>query len=400
MICIKERYLKYNRIALLAIGLWPYQQSSNFVRLQLVLFLGILISYITFQLSRLLFIDYSFEFIIKLLPVLTFLIFLLTKYFSFLVNIETMRYLIERLQYVHNRLQDRNEIDIYDKYGNIAKRCTIAMILAGISAIFLLIGIQCCPYFFDIIMSRNENHTRYLTVILSKYYIAEGKYFDIFIVYYILILHMNVTIIVGMFTLVAIGTIMMSYLIFICGMFKIASYRLERAMTNTSQSVSSKNRIMKEIICSVDIHRKAMEFAEYFICNFEASFFLLVIITVFCLSLNLFRIFQIISHADETDEFLILHVVIIIGIFIYIFLANFIGQEITDDNNEIFFTAYNIQWYVASLNEQKLILFLLQRGNRIFTLKVGGLFTASLEYLASMMTASISYFTVIYSNQK
>jgi len=71
-------------------------------------------------------------------------------------------------------------------------------------------------------MSRNENHAGYLTVILSKYYIAEEKYFDIFTVYYIL--HMNVTIIVGIFTLVAIGAMMMSYLIFICGMFKIARY--------------------------------------------------------------------------------------------------------------------------------------------------------------------------------
>jgi len=39
-----------------------------------------------------------------------------------------MRYLIERLQYVHNELQDGNEIAIYDKYGNIAKRVTIILI--------------------------------------------------------------------------------------------------------------------------------------------------------------------------------------------------------------------------------------------------------------------------------
>jgi len=73
-------------------------------------------------------------------------------------------------------------------------------------------------------MSKNETHTRYLTVILSKYYVAEGNYFDIFIVYYILILHMNVTFIVGTFTLIATGAMMLSYLIFICGMFKIAKY--------------------------------------------------------------------------------------------------------------------------------------------------------------------------------
>jgi len=39
-----------------------------------------------------------------------------------------MRYLIERLQYVHNDLQDGNEIAIYDKYGKVAKRVTIILI--------------------------------------------------------------------------------------------------------------------------------------------------------------------------------------------------------------------------------------------------------------------------------
>ncbi|KAH0944522.1 Or9e49 [Eciton burchellii] len=402
MICIQERYLRYNRIALLTIGLWPYQrQSSNLVRLQLVLFLGILISYITFQFSRLLFRTASLEFIIKMLSVITFFIFFLTKYISFVLNMKTMRYLIERLQYVHNRLQDKNEIAIYDKYGIIAKRCTIVIILAGISAIFILIGVQCCPYIFDIIMSKNETHIRYLIIILRKYYVTEGNYFDIFTIYCILILHMNVTIIMGTFTLVATGAMMLSYFIFICAMFKIASYRLERAMTNTSQSITSKNgkMIYKELICSVDIHRKAMEFAKYFICNFEGSVFILVVMTVFCLSLNIFRIFQITLHADETDELLILHIVVTMVILSYMFIGNYVGQKITDYNNDIFFTAYNIQWYTASLNVQKVILFLLQRGSRIFTLKVGGLFTASLECFASITSASISYFSVMYSKQ-
>jgi len=50
-ISFEERYFSFNRMALLAAGLWPYQQSK-FARLQLVLFLGILISFITFQVYR------------------------------------------------------------------------------------------------------------------------------------------------------------------------------------------------------------------------------------------------------------------------------------------------------------------------------------------------------------
>jgi len=49
-----------------------------------------------------------------------------------------------------------------------------------------------------------------------------------------------------------------------------------------------------------------------------------------------------------------------------------------------FLHRYSIQWYTASLNVQKLILFLLQRGSKLLIMRFGGLFTGSLECLASV----------------
>lgn len=39
-----------------------------------------------------------------------------------------MQYILEQLQYIYDNLRDNNEIVIYDKYGNTAKRMTIAFI--------------------------------------------------------------------------------------------------------------------------------------------------------------------------------------------------------------------------------------------------------------------------------
>jgi len=47
-ISFQERYFSFNRIILLAVGLWPYQQSK-LVRFQITVIFGILISYIAFQ---------------------------------------------------------------------------------------------------------------------------------------------------------------------------------------------------------------------------------------------------------------------------------------------------------------------------------------------------------------
>ncbi|XP_011705109.1 PREDICTED: uncharacterized protein LOC105460363 [Wasmannia auropunctata] len=71
-----------------------------------------------------------------------------------------------------------------------------------------------------------------------------------------------------------------------------------------------------------------------------------------------------------------------------------------DHNNHIFVTIYRVQWYEAPLRIQRILLFLLQRGAKSFTLGVGGLFIGSLECFATLVKASVSYFTVMYSIQK
>ncbi|XP_018342332.1 PREDICTED: odorant receptor 4-like [Trachymyrmex septentrionalis] len=169
---------------------------------------------------------------------------------------------------------------------------------------------------------------------------------------------------------------LIGYLKHACGMFKIASYRIERAMINEIFKNNMKNEITiyKAMIYAVDIHRKAMKSM-------------------------VFQIFQSVTSGNNKEE-LLLHFTIVGIILLYMFLANYAGQEITDHNNHVFFTAYNIRWYTAPLSIQKLILFLLQRSSKTFSLNVGGLFQASLKCFASLTSTSISYFTVIYSTQQ
>ncbi|KAH0944518.1 hypothetical protein HN011_005782, partial [Eciton burchellii] len=88
------------------------------------------------------------------------------------------------------------------------------------------------------------------------------------------------------------------------------------------------------------------------------------------------------SPTEKIEEILV-HFSFITLAIIYMFSSNYAGQKITDYNNHVFSTIYNIPWYLASLNIQKLILFLLQRGSKIFILSIGGLITGSLRNFAS-----------------
>nr|XP_012221813.1 PREDICTED: uncharacterized protein LOC105671880 [Linepithema humile] len=189
-----------------------------------------------------------------------------------------------------------------------------------------------------------------------------------------------------------------AYCQLVCGLFQIASYRIEQAIqiyTVRGIILLNENMIYKRIVCAVDIHRKAIMFSEHLLSRFEKTFLLLIICGVVSLSLNIYCIFQSMSWKYAKD--LVFSLILACSTILYMFLANLIGQQIIDHNNHVFMTAYKIQWYLTPIRIQKMILFLLQRGNKVYGLNLGGLFMASMECFATLVNASISYFTVIYS---
>ncbi|XP_071638133.1 uncharacterized protein [Temnothorax longispinosus] len=196
--------------------------------------------------------------------------------------------------------------------------------------------------------------------------------------------------------MVATGTMLIAYLKHICGMLSIASYRIEKAMAiNMQQNINQEKIIIiyKGIICAVDIHRKATKFSQVLIKSFEGSFFFLIAAGMVCLSSTLVQI----ALYNDTVEQLILPLMFISVLYVYMFLSNYTAQEVTDHNEYVFATVYNVQWYMAPLPIQKMMLFLLQKGTKAFHIILGGIFIASMESAATLMGTSISYFTVLYS---
>ncbi|XP_012056644.1 PREDICTED: uncharacterized protein LOC105619736 [Atta cephalotes] len=195
--------------------------------------------------------------------------------------------------------------------------------------------------------------------------------------------------------MVATGTMLIAYLKHICGMFSIASFRIKKAMAiNMQHDVNEEKMIIiyKGIICAIDIHRKATEFSQVFIKSFEGSFFCFIAASMVCLTSTLV---QIITY--NSTEQLVLQLIHISVLYIYVFLSNYTAQDITDHNEYVFATVYNVEWYVAPLHIQKMMLFLLQKGTKAFHLILGGIFVASMESAAMLISTSISYFTFLYS---
>ncbi|KAH0944321.1 hypothetical protein HN011_006485, partial [Eciton burchellii] len=121
---------------------------------------------------------------------------------------------------------------------------------------------------------------------------------------------------------------------------------------------------------------------DIFKSNFEGSFFSLILILVICLSLNLFGLLQSMMFGSPLLE-LLAHLTHVIVVLLFMFLCNFIGQEVTDHYNQIFLNVYHVQWYVVPIYIQKTILFLLQKGTKSYHIVFGGFFVLSMESAAT-----------------
>ncbi|XP_036142844.1 uncharacterized protein LOC105834270 [Monomorium pharaonis] len=166
-----------------------------------------------------------------------------------------MKDLLMQLQHIFNELKDESENAIIKKYGQNGKRYTVVLIIFVVGSGCFLIGVHFLSTISDIILSRNVSRLHNM-LIVTEYFIDQEKYF------YLIMLHIYAAIYTGALTVVSTGTLLIAYFQYICGLFKISSYRLERAIRfNMLQNITyikNKNLMLKGLIYAVDIHRQAI----------------------------------------------------------------------------------------------------------------------------------------------
>ncbi|XP_011864212.1 PREDICTED: uncharacterized protein LOC105560065 isoform X2 [Vollenhovia emeryi] len=371
-----------NRTLFLLLGLWPYQRTK-LVELQTILVLGFLISSVVYQLAALIFGDFSSELIFKVFSLALLFSIYVIKYNSFRINKSA------ELQHVSDELKDEKEIDIMNKYGDNARRFTTIILSLHVCNMIVMFSLPLILYIVNVLLVNEYDPARLLKRLIPKYFVGQETYS------YLIFLHLGGTACLGGTALVATGMMMLVCLKYVCGMIRIASYRIEKAMmVNTRKNVSMKKIMFTEIVHAIDIHRKANALTTFFLSRYEQSFFILILISVTSLTLNLYGISEALSFGDDIEELLV-HSILVLTVFVYLFLLNYAGQEYVDHNAYVFSVAYNVRWYVAPLHIQKLILFLLQRGSKTIKLSIGMIFVLSLELFAMVKNQYMS--CVIYN---
>ncbi|KAL6264351.1 hypothetical protein P5V15_004463 [Pogonomyrmex californicus] len=387
------QYYKVYSSFLLSLGLWS-NDSTCFKQIRIIFCILMFIFLIIAQLLKLFTMEYDLDFILAdlsfAIPSLVYFL----KYSTFYIQSHKIRQLMEYIRNDWNALQNEQEINIIRKYAVSAKRYMYAFVGVSYPGTIGFLLISLLPDILDIIVPLNESRTRHLPFMV-EYFLNEQKYF------YLLFLHIAVTVILGITTVIATEALMLAYVYHICGMFKVIRYRIERAL-NASTSISPmlrENMIHIKIIDAIEIHQRTIEFFEYLSSTFSLSYFILMVLGVISLSLNLFRLFQVAILPDQKKN-LASFVIFVSGHFCYMFICNYLGQKITDNSTEIYNEVYNTQWYAAPIKTQKLLLFIMQRSIKSCKLVLGGIYYVSVENFTTLASMSLSYFTVLYSMQK
>ncbi|XP_011864044.1 PREDICTED: odorant receptor 43a-like [Vollenhovia emeryi] len=153
---------------------------------------------------------------------------------------------------------------------------------------------------------------------------------------------------------------------------------------------------MYQNICrAVHIHRRSIFIMSSLMNSIHMWYLPLLVFGVISSSCIIFRLLNAITLLNDYSE-LFISVMLCFGHLVYMFMANFCGQAIIDHSSEMWIAVYNTLWYVAPLSVQKLLLFLL-KSVKVFKLEIGGIFIPSLEGFSTLITSTISYFTIIYT---
>ncbi|KAH0945348.1 hypothetical protein HN011_004845 [Eciton burchellii] len=389
-----EQYYKLNRILFLCLGLWPYE-NSVFRKIQIIFYQILFVSFLICQFNTFLVKKYNTDVILKILTYIVFDCIYIIKYNAWLLLTNNVKYIFDRIRHDWSILKDRTEFEILKAYADNAKLHTIFFLFLATLCFLGLLILSCVPHILDIIISINESHPRQLPIIV-EYFVDEQTYF------YAILIHVAIAIYAGSMTLAAIATMFILSMLHACAMFEIASYRIKHVCDKDILQIPKNIRryiLYERLIHAIYVHQRAIDLVTVLTNSFTVTCFVLLGFGMASMSLSFFHLLHVIIYLNDPMDILMFSFIVFIHLY-YIFLVNYFGQNLADTSINICMISYDMQWYTMPLWIQKFIFIIMQRSNKKSNFTAGGLFEASLEGFATLLSMSTSYVMVLHSTQQ
>ncbi|XP_076378712.1 uncharacterized protein LOC117218887 isoform X2 [Megalopta genalis] len=385
---LRTNYSTYSTLLNIT-GLWPYDKSLSAVILRTV-YTVLSVSLIGIQIYSVTKVDNSPVKVITSLSLVAPILVSLLRYLGFIAKFGVLRSVYGNYENDFNTFKDPVEQDMLRRHMEKGRRLVLAYI-----------GISCGLVVFSLVtlLVPTILHSKYQLHYLRMYgfyFNEQGRKTDLVSMQLLLVSTMGYLSIAGTESTLAV------YTAYFCGLFEVASYRIQNEVNNVINSVISKSL---DIRSTVEVHRRAMEMVKNLTQELAVSYLLAVITVVASFAINLYRQNNLLrqlllaSNNSRDVENLIFTVGLNLLHFIILFLNNYIGQGVKDSSIQVYYDTCNSLWYCIPPKSQKLLLFLLLRSKNEIQYDLAGLFTPCYEGFSMMMSSSFSYFTFLYSTQ-
>ncbi|OXU28627.1 hypothetical protein TSAR_015444 [Trichomalopsis sarcophagae] len=173
----------------------------------------------------------------------------------------------------------------------------------------------------------------------------------------------------------------------------IDKHKIE-ATSDTAKDSNSRDVFYQEVVKVIIKHKHAIEFVDLVESTYAMANLLVIGITLGSITL---AEFETVQHKDD-HEIAFRYAIFTSGELLHILFHNYPGQRIKDHSLMVY-QSYNCEWYREGITDEckKLLSFMMLRSQKPSCLTGGGLYVLGLENYATILKASLSYFTFLSS---
>ncbi|XP_076380254.1 uncharacterized protein LOC143259918 isoform X2 [Megalopta genalis] len=369
------QYFKFCRFHLLFIGQWPYQTNITAIPARIVI-ITVAITFSISEICHVIKLRNDMQVFVETLPFILSNFCVTIAYLNCWFNLERLKGMLERIKYDWHCAALNNEDHILEAIMKDGWKYSSYFLTYGYPVTLSYLIFQVTPVILNNLFALNMTYGR--PPIEGEFFVDQDEYFSHIMIY------LNVVICTGCMITFATNLQFNMLVHHACGMLGIFGHRLEHMFHYASEKPVEDDKVKAAIARTIEQHKQIMH-----LLLLLSTVIIGNLMVILCLKIKNMEGIDLIATA-------MIHTC---GVLSDMFFNAASAQRLIDVSSDVFRQMYFGKWYVGSVSNQKILLFMMRKCMEPTAIEFANVFTISTEKFATILESSMSYFTMIYSMQ-